>query len=548
MKNKLIKMLVAGMLLSGGVMANDRDLDALQQEFLSWKFGMFMHFNMSTFVPGGWSTGQEDPLLFNPTEMDFGQWADAARSAKMKYGILTVKHTGGWCLWDTATSDRDISWFKNYKDGKGDMVKEFTDAFRARDLKVGLYYCFPLWGAADKWKGYQTLPVHDYAEATNDALGMIKAHFTELLSNYGPIDVIWIDQSNSPHGGLKEGDWRKVKAHMHSLQPNCIVIANNQMDFADSDIFGYEYPYSLELPAVGNTNPTEVCDKLNQGWFSSPTSPAVPVRTADYVVNKMLRPLNDNNANLLLNCAPDKRGILHEETVALLKQVGEMWDPNESSKAGTPLYGIFRESINKVPTADKKVALIFDASWTPEALTEAGQILDAHQADGTFFVNEATARNAKKELRSLVASGHALGNGSKDATVLTGMANARLVRNQVEPVQKQLNAVQSPTVFWAPELKYDDYTWSVLNYLQLVAIEPAVVIAETEIIGKLLAQLDNGSIIQITAAKQLEAVLHALESQGYDVVTVPALFTGSTSERLRNVMADGKIEVITGRE
>ena len=56
---------------------------------------MFIHFNMSTFVPGGWTTGKEDPLNISPSEMDFGQWAEAAVSARMKYGVLTVKHTGG---------------------------------------------------------------------------------------------------------------------------------------------------------------------------------------------------------------------------------------------------------------------------------------------------------------------------------------------------------------------------------------------------------------------------------------------------------------------
>jgi alpha-L-fucosidase len=534
-KKSIIGAITCALLLGTGMTALGRDLDALQKEFLSWKFGMFIHFNMSTFVPGGWSTGKEDPLLFNPTEMDFGQWADAAKAAKMKYGILTVKHTGGWCLWDTATSDRDISWFKNYKDGKGDMVAEFAEAFRDRDLKVGLYYCFPLWGAGDKWKSCQTLASDEYAEGTLDALTMIKAHFSELLTNYGPIDLIWIDQSSSPHGGLKEGDWRKVKAHIHSLQPNCIVTANNQMDFADTDIFGYEYPYSLELPKVNNLYPTEVCDKLNQGWFSTPGSPAVPVRTADYLVNKMLRPLNDNHANLLLNCAPDTRGLMHEETVAVLKKIGEMWDPNEASHAEDELYGITMAPVKKVPTLGKQVALIFPPNWTISDMQQAAILLVAHQAHGTFFVNEARARTEKAALRKLVEAGHTLGNGSKSDAVITGKANARQVRNEIDPVQKQLHAVQAPIIYRAPAYQYDDYTWSVLNYMGLTAVESS-------------SELEPGVFLEVKTLAELNPLLRELQEKGLEPVTATELFANSTSKRLQLSAASKGAAVVTGRE
>lgn len=116
-------------------------LESKQKEFLSWRFGMFLHFNMSTFSGTGWCSGYEDTLLFNPTKMDCGQWADAAKAAGMKYAVLTAKHTDGWCLWDSKFTKHDIARFSNYKNGKGDIVKEFVDAFRSRGLKVGLYYC-----------------------------------------------------------------------------------------------------------------------------------------------------------------------------------------------------------------------------------------------------------------------------------------------------------------------------------------------------------------------------------------------------------------------
>ena len=107
---------------------------------------------------------------------------------------------------------------------------------------------------------------------------MVKAHFTELLTNYGDVDIVWIDQSGTDKGGMTPGAWPRIKAHIHALQPDCLVIANNAASLDISDILGYEYPYSLELPAEVNPIATEVCDKLNQGWFANPESPCVPVR------------------------------------------------------------------------------------------------------------------------------------------------------------------------------------------------------------------------------------------------------------------------------
>jgi len=304
----------------------ERDLEALQKEFLSWRFGMFIHFNMGTFSSAEWANGYEDPLLFDPVELDCGQWADAAASANMRYAILTVKHTGGWCLWNSAYTDHDIEMFQNYNEGKGDIVREFCEAFRSRGLKIGLYYCFPL--HHKEWAKYSTLPIKGYENSTCDALGFVKNQFKELLTNYGKIDLIWIDQYSSLHGGMKEGDWLLFKEYIHSLQPECIVMGNNAQNLNESDIIGYEYPWSHTLPPDGNTIPSEVCDKLQNSWFSSIPrgEDAPPIRDIDYIVSEMLIPLNRKHSNYLLNCAPNDRGLMPESVVRLLKEVGQQYN------------------------------------------------------------------------------------------------------------------------------------------------------------------------------------------------------------------------------
>jgi alpha-L-fucosidase len=220
----------------------DQGVARLREEFLNWKFGMFIHFNIATFNGQEWAGGYEDPATFEPTHLDCGQWADVAKAAGMNYAVLTVKHTEGYPLWDSAHTTHDITAFKNFKGGQGDIVREFVDAFRQRGLKVGFYYCAP--GDFDNRFGNK-LPagkpsLHGMPpEAAADFQGFIKKQFTELLTHYGPIDLIWCDQYSVKFNMTQ---WHDIMAHMRKLQPNCLIIANNSHNSNDTDIHSYEYP------------------------------------------------------------------------------------------------------------------------------------------------------------------------------------------------------------------------------------------------------------------------------------------------------------------
>ena len=335
MKKQLIILWVLAAHIANSIAGGGKPLDQLQKEFLSWKFGMFIHFNIATFNGCQWANGYEDPATFRPEKLDCGQWADAAKAAGMKYAVLTVKHTGGWCLWDSQYTSHDITAFTHYKGGRGDIVREFVDAFRARGLKVGLYYCFP--GDYDG-KGGNTLPVvkpslHGLPpEAAGDYVGFIKKQLTELLSNYGPIDLIWIDQYRNKYTGK---DWPAIKAHIKSLQPNCLVIANNSHDFQETDIHSYEYPWlkkrqpGKELPPDGNTNPSEVCDYITPAWFWKKAIGDTRLRSASDIIG-MLKICNSRHANYLLNVPPDNTGRLPDSYVARLKEVGQQLKAQET--------------------------------------------------------------------------------------------------------------------------------------------------------------------------------------------------------------------------
>src|ERR1700743_3833141 len=111
-------------------------LHSLQQQIVDLRFGMFIHFNIPTFMDQDWADPDASPTLFNPTHMDCSQWARAAKSAHMTYGCLTTKHHSGFCIWDTKTTDYNVM----NSPLKRDVVREYTDAFRAQGLKVCLYY------------------------------------------------------------------------------------------------------------------------------------------------------------------------------------------------------------------------------------------------------------------------------------------------------------------------------------------------------------------------------------------------------------------------
>jgi len=301
-------------------------IEKLREEFLNWKFGMFIHFNLGTFVDAEWAGGYETPAAFAPSKLDCRQWADAAKAAGMKYAVLTVKHTEGYPLWDSAHTTHDVTAFKNFKGGKGDIVREFVDAFRSRGIKIGFYYCAP--GDFDNRFGNK-LPegkpsLHGMPpEAAGDFQGFMKKQFTELLTNYGPIDLIWCDQYQVK---LKKPQWHDIKAHIRKLQPTCLVIANNSHKFDETDIHSYEYPiYKNEkgYPAPGNTIPAEVCDTLvNNGcWFWHPGVDA-HMRSAEDIV-KVLRMCNERRANYLVDVGPDRNGLIPEAFVKRLKEIGE---------------------------------------------------------------------------------------------------------------------------------------------------------------------------------------------------------------------------------
>ena len=155
----------------------------------------FVHFNMNTFTDAEWGQGNEDPKLFNPTQLDCRQWIAALKSAGFKEAILTAKHHDGFCLWPSAYTEHSV---KNspWKNGKGDVVQEFVDACHAEGVLPGMYL--------SPWD--RTSALYGQGDAYN---AYYENQMTELMTHYGDLAEWWMDGANGegPNGKVQHYDW-----------------------------------------------------------------------------------------------------------------------------------------------------------------------------------------------------------------------------------------------------------------------------------------------------------------------------------------------------
>ncbi len=312
MLRKLSGFMLSMFLVAGTVYAQ-RPLNDVRKDFLNLRFGMFIHYSIQTYLNVEHAPPEQDLQVFNPTDLDCRQWADAAKSAKMTYGVLTTKHHDGFSLWDSAYTDYDVG----NSAYKGDVLRAYAEAFRSRGLKVGFYYSI-----RDK----QHRIIH--GDVTREQRTFIRNQLTELLTNYGKIDCLVFDGwGNAWHDSPSFSDitYGEIYWHIKSLQPECLVITH-QHDPALSDIIHFEQNAGQKIPEQ-NTLAAQSGPCLQSRWFWDRKHPGEELKSVDFVVNQCLKPFNRINCNLLLNCAPNPAGRMDDNVVQRLKEIGAAWDP-----------------------------------------------------------------------------------------------------------------------------------------------------------------------------------------------------------------------------
>ena len=307
--------------------AESKKLNVLQQQFVDLRFGMFIHYNIPTYANADWPDPDASVKLFNPKKLDANQWAKAAKSANMSYGCLTTKHHSGFCIWDTKSTDYSVM---NSPYGK-DVVKQFTDAFRANGLKVMLYYS--ILDTHHKLRPNQITPKH---------IELIKQQITELLTNYGKIEALVIDGWDAPWSRISydEVPFEDIYRLIKTLQPDCLVMDLNGAKYPAeglyyTDIKTYEMGAGQRMQKESKLMPSLACLPINTSWFWKTDFPTVPVRKPQEIVNDLIKPLNAASCNFILNVAPNRDGLIDDNAIESLKEVGKIWK-NEGATTKLP--------------------------------------------------------------------------------------------------------------------------------------------------------------------------------------------------------------------
>lgn len=305
---------------------------------LAWhalEFYGFLHFTVNTFTDREWGYGDESPAVFNPSAFDAEQIVSTAAAGGMKGLILTCKHHDGFCLWPSRYTEHSVK-HSPWKGGRGDVVRDISEACRAFGLKFGVYL--------SPWD-------RNHPEYGRPAyLLYYRNQLRELLTGYGPLFEIWFDGANGGdgyYGGARERreidrrsyyEWETTWKLVRELQPEACIFSDAGPDIRwvgnESGIAGDPCWSRLDRDrfAPGEANAEELnaghrsgshwvpaeCDvSIRPGWFYHAAEDGA-VRSPDNLLDLYFQSVG-KGASLLLNLPPDRRGRIHKTDAASLQ-------------------------------------------------------------------------------------------------------------------------------------------------------------------------------------------------------------------------------------
>ena len=326
--------------------------------FVHDRFGMFIHFGLYSLpARHEWVKQHEAPpeevydryfAHFNPDMYDPKEWARQAKAAGMKYAVMTTKHHEGFCLFDTKYTDYKVT---NTPYGK-DVIREYVDAFRAEGLHVGFYYSLIDWHHPDfpidamhPRKNDPDAKEQDKGRDMKKYAEYMRRQVTELLTNYGKIDVLWFDFSYGEDpdpekrawmqfGGRKGKDEWEAEALIKTardLQPHIIIDNRTGLE---QDLFTPEQfqPDSwVTHPETGELCVWEACQTFSGSWgyYRDEQSWKSPKMLIDLLVNTV-----SLGGNLLMNVGPTARGYFDSRAEDALKVYADWMKYNSRSIYG----------------------------------------------------------------------------------------------------------------------------------------------------------------------------------------------------------------------
>jgi alpha-L-fucosidase len=294
-----------------------------QLEYQDWELGLFMHFGIRTFHEAhrDWDNKPMSPENFLPAQLDCNQWAGVARQAGFKYGVLTAKHHDGFANWPSKSARVSVS-ASPWMNGKGDVIRQYVEALRGHGLGVGLYYSPAEWGRVDF--GGDAKAYDDY----------FISQVRELLEPYGPIDLLWFDGCGSAG---HQYDWPRIIGEIRRMQPGVMIFnmgdpdirwVGNEEGFAPVPIWNVVDvagvpgdPTRMKSAAPRKWLPVE-CDCRLRGynWFYSDNDEDT-IKSVDVLMGMYYCSVG-RGCNMLINVAPDRRGLIPDKDARRLIEFG----------------------------------------------------------------------------------------------------------------------------------------------------------------------------------------------------------------------------------
>jgi alpha-L-fucosidase len=355
------------------------------------RFGMFIHWGLYAQDGCHWKgqDGKTEHMMrhlkiplseyakiateFNPTKFDAGQWARIAKGAGMKYMVITSKHHDGFAMWKSASSDYNIVARTPWK---RDPIKELAEATRKEGLKFGVYYSLGRdWQDPDvpTKDGYRS-NTWDYPDESKKVFARyferkVKPQVKELLTQYGPIAVMWFDTPEQ----ITKAQSEELLRLIHGLQPDTIVnarVGNRLGDYAVEE---------QKIPAGGEPHPWETCMTLNGHWGFHKTDQNW--KPAETLVRNLID-IASKGGNFLLNVGPTGEGLIPAPSVERLETVGRWMKVNGDAIRGTgacslkPAWG----RCTRKPSADGSTLYLHVFDWPADGklvVPGAGKVVSA---------------------------------------------------------------------------------------------------------------------------------------------------------------------------
>lgn len=341
----------------------EEQIAASRDERMKWwreaRFGMFIHYGLFSQVGRNeWVMAcenvppQEYEKLadtFCPKEGCCREWAKLAKEAGCKYMVLTTRHHEGFSLWDSKVNPYNSVNYGPHRD----IVKEFVEACREFDLKIGFYSTCMEWHHPDSGIcAYDTEARRRYTQYLKDIN-------TELLTQYGKIDILWYDVP-SPMESWEGWDSLERNQYLRSLQPDIIINDRSRLD----EDFG-----TPEEHITPSEHDWEACMTFNGiSWGYVDSDQALPYSYTPQRIVAMLQTCCERGGNLLLNVGPKPDGSVPYEVIDPLKKVGEWLKVN-----GEAVYGMLNKTygneyqLNGVsrPSSKGNTIYMWNKIWAP---------------------------------------------------------------------------------------------------------------------------------------------------------------------------------------